>query len=50
MINRACGEVSRILTPEGTVEVRPAASFGIILALGTLYARETDSPGAATVT
>jgi hypothetical protein len=50
MINRACGEVSRISTPEGTAEVRPAASFGIILALGTLYARETDCPGAATAT
>jgi hypothetical protein len=50
MINRACGEVSRISTPEGTAEVRPAASFGIILALGTLYAWETDCPGAATAT
>src|SRR5690242_14208275 len=39
MINRACGEVSRISTPEGTAEVRPAASFGTILALGTLDAR-----------
>jgi hypothetical protein len=50
MINRACGEVSRISTPDGTVEVRLAASFGTILALGTLDAREMDCPGAATAT
>jgi hypothetical protein len=50
MINRACGEVSRISTPEGTAEVRPAASFGTILALGTLDARETDCPGDLRVT
>jgi hypothetical protein len=50
MINRACGEVSRISTPEGTAEVRLAASFGTILALGTLDARETDYPGATTAT
>ena len=47
MINRACGEVSRISTPEGTAEVRLAAGFGTILSLG---ARETDCPGAATAT
>jgi hypothetical protein len=50
MINHACGEVSRISTPEGTAEVRPAASFDTILALGTLDTRETDCPGAATAT
>jgi hypothetical protein len=50
MINRAWGEVSRISTPEGTAEVRLAASFGTTLALGTLDARETDYPGAATAT
>jgi hypothetical protein len=50
MINRARGEVSRISTPEGTAEVRPAASFSTILALGTLDARETDCLGAATAT
>jgi hypothetical protein len=50
MINRASGEVSRISTPEGTAEVRLAASFGTILTLGTLDARETDCSGAATVT
>jgi hypothetical protein len=47
MINRACGEVSRTSTPEGTAEVCLAASFGTILALGALDARETDCPGAA---
>jgi hypothetical protein len=50
MINRACGEVSRTSTPEGTAEVCLAASFGTILALGALDARETDCPGAATTT
>jgi hypothetical protein len=50
MINRACGDVSRISTPEGTAEVRLAAGLGTILALGTLGARETDYPGAATMT
>jgi hypothetical protein len=50
MINRACGEVSRTSTPEGTVEVYLAASFDTILALGTLDARETDCPGAAATT
>jgi hypothetical protein len=50
MISRACGEVSRISTPEGTAEVRLAAGFGTILALGTLGAREMDCPGAATAT
>jgi hypothetical protein len=50
MINRACGEVSRTSTPEGTVEVRLAASFGAILALGAPDARETDCPDAATMT
>jgi hypothetical protein len=50
MINHACGEVSRISTPEGTVEVRLTASFGTILALGTLDAREADCLGAATAT
>jgi hypothetical protein len=50
MINRACGEVSRTSTPEGAAEVCLAASFGTILALGTLDARETDYPGAATMT
>jgi hypothetical protein len=39
-----------VSTPEGTAEVRLAASFGTILALGTLDARETDCPGAATAT
>ena len=50
MINRAWEEVSRISTPEGTAEVRLAASFGTVLALGTLDARETDCPGVATAT
>jgi hypothetical protein len=50
MISRACGEISRISTPKGTAEVRLAASFGTILALGTLDARETDCPGSATTT
>jgi hypothetical protein len=50
MINRACGEVSRISTPEGTAEVRLTASFDTILALGTLDAREMDCPGTATAT
>jgi hypothetical protein len=50
MINRAYGEVSRISTLEGTAKVRLAASFGTILALGTLDARKTDCPGAATAT
>jgi hypothetical protein len=50
MVNRACGEVSRISTPEGTAKVRLAASFGTILTLGTLEARETDCPDAATAT
>jgi hypothetical protein len=50
MINRACGEVSRTSTPEGTAEVCLAAGFGTILALGALNARETDCPGAATTT
>jgi hypothetical protein len=50
MINRAWGEVSWISTPEDTAEVRLAASFGITLALGTLDARGTDYPSAATTT
>jgi hypothetical protein len=50
MINRAYGEVSRTLTPKGTAEVCLAASFGTILALGALDAREMDCPGAATTT
>jgi hypothetical protein len=50
MINRACGEVSRTLIPEGTTEVCPAAGFGTILALGTLGTRGTDCPDAATMT
>jgi hypothetical protein len=50
IINRPCGEVSRTSTPEGTTEVCLAASFGTILALGALGARETDYPGAATTT
>jgi hypothetical protein len=37
------------LDPEGTTEVRLAASFGTVLASGTLDARETDCPSAATV-
>jgi hypothetical protein len=48
MINRACGEVSRTSTPEGTTKVCLAASFGTVLALGALDARETDCPGATT--
>jgi hypothetical protein len=50
MINRACGEVSQTLIPEGTTEVCPAASFGTILTLGALGARGTDCPDAATTT
>jgi hypothetical protein len=50
MINRACGEVSRTSIPEGTTEVYPAASFGAILALGTLGTRGTDCPDVATTT
>jgi hypothetical protein len=50
MINRACGEVSRTSTPEGTAEVCLAASFGTILALGTPDTRETDFPDAAAMT
>jgi hypothetical protein len=50
MINRACGEVSRTSTPEGTAEVCLAANFGATLALDALGARETDWPGAATAT
>jgi hypothetical protein len=50
MINRAWGEVSRISTPEGTTEVRLAAGFGTVLALGTFDARVMDCPSAATAT
>ena len=42
MINRACGEESRTSTPEGTAEVRLAASFGAILALGASGAEGED--------
>jgi hypothetical protein len=42
MINRACGEVSRTSTPEGTAKVCFAANFGATLALDALGARETD--------
>jgi hypothetical protein len=50
MINRACGEVSQALIPEGTTEVSPAAGFGTILALGARGTRGTDCPGAAMTT
>jgi hypothetical protein len=50
MINRACGEVSRTSTPEGTAEVCLAASFGTILGLGAPDAQETDCPDAVTMT
>jgi hypothetical protein len=43
-------EERKVAVGTGTAEVRLAADLGTTLALGTLDARETGYPGAATVT